>query len=93
MSATFTASAMPEILSRGSSVRRKSMSLSTAKGGAKVPTKFFTPRRLTPFFTPTPESFWARTVVGIRMCRMPRWVVAAIRPTASSTAPPPTAMT
>ncbi len=77
ISATFTASAMPAILSRGCSVRRKSASLSTANGGAKLPSRFFTPKALTPFFTPTPESFCASTVVGTRMWRMPRWVVAA----------------
>jgi len=75
------------------SVTMNSMSFSTANGGAKVPTKFFTPCRLTPFFTPTPESFCASTVVGMRMWRTPRCVVEATRPMASSTAPPPTAMT
>ena len=47
------------------------------------------PKALTPFFTPTPESFWPRTVVGTRMCRMPRWVVAATKPIMSRKAPPP----
>jgi hypothetical protein len=28
--------------------------LSTANGGAKLPSRFFTPNALTPFFTPTP---------------------------------------
>ena len=39
----------------------------TAKGGLKAPRKFFFPNRLTPFLTPTPESLWARTVLGTRM--------------------------
>ena len=49
----------------------------TAAGGANVPSRFLMPKALTPFFTPTPESFWASTVVGMRMWRMPRCVVAA----------------
>jgi glycosyltransferase involved in cell wall biosynthesis len=47
----------------------------------------------TTFFTPTPESFCDSTVVGMRMWRMPRCAVAATSPTASSTAPPPMAIT
>ena len=35
--------------------------------------RFLTPKALTPFFTPTPESFCASTVVGTRTWRMPRW--------------------
>jgi hypothetical protein len=51
--------------------------LTIAKGGAKVPRKFFTPCALTPFFTPTPPSHCARTVVGTRTIRTPRCVMAA----------------
>jgi hypothetical protein len=77
MSATLTASAIPSMRSRGASVSSQRLSFSTAKGGAKVPNRFFEPRALTPFFTPTPESFWPSTVVGTRTTRRPRWVVAA----------------
>ena len=46
---------------------RKSLSLITAKGGANVPMKFFLPKALMPFFTPTPPSAWLRLVVGRRI--------------------------
>ena len=39
----------------------------TANGGTKVPTKFFLPNRLMPFFTANPESDWESTVVGKRI--------------------------
>jgi hypothetical protein len=58
-------------------VSRNRRSLNTAKGGAKVPKRFFDPKALTPFLTPTPESFWPSTVVGTRTVRRPRCVVAA----------------
>ncbi len=44
----------------------------TAQGVAKDPIQFFFPKRLTAFLTPTPESDWARVVVGNRTRRMPR---------------------
>ena len=66
-SATFTASTMPAMRSRRSSVSRKSRSLMTANGGTNVPAKFFLPNRLMLFFTPTPESACASTVVGMRI--------------------------
>ena len=44
----------------------------TAKGGAKVPSRFLRPKALIAFFTPTPESLCASTVVGHRMWRTPR---------------------
>ena len=66
-------------------------SLITANGGAKVPSRFLKPKALMAFFTPTPESSCASTVVGQRMWRTPRWKIAAAKPTASSTAPPPIA--
>ena len=50
----------------GRASRGSRRSLSTANGGANVPRKFFAPKALTPFFTPTPESFCASTVVGRR---------------------------
>ena len=43
----------------------------TANGGANVPRKFFFPNAFTPFFTPTPESACASTVLGTRTRRMP----------------------
>jgi hypothetical protein len=43
ISATFTASAMPAILSRSDRRVSRSRSFSTANGGAKVPQKFLTP--------------------------------------------------
>ena len=49
-----------------------SKSLITANGTAKVPMKFFFPKALMPFLTPTPESFWLNVVVGMRMWRIPR---------------------
>ena len=55
----------------------KAESLMTATGGTNVPSMFLKPNALTPFFTPTPESFCASTVVGMRIWRMPRCVVAA----------------
>src|SRR5689334_16694600 len=64
MRATLTAPAIPPRLSRSGKVRKKAESLFTAKGGAKVPNRFFCPKALTAFFTPTPESSWANTVVG-----------------------------
>ena len=68
---------MPAIVSRRPRLSRNRRSFSTAKGGTKVPRKFFTPKALTPFFTPTPESAWASTVVGSRTVRIPRCAVAA----------------
>ena len=64
MSATLIASARPAMASRRGRRSRKSASLTTAKGGTKVPRKFLAPKALIPFFTPTPESFWPSTVVG-----------------------------
>ena len=61
-------------MSRGSSVRRNAASLRTANGGANVPRKFLASNALMPFFTPTPESFCASTVVGTRTSRTPRCV-------------------
>ena len=46
ITATFTASAMPDRHCLLERVRRKSKSLTTAKGGAKVPTQFFLPKEL-----------------------------------------------
>ena len=77
MRATLTASATPPIQSFWDNVVRKLESLSTAAGGAKTPKKFFWPMALTLFFTPMAASAWARTVVGTRMSRTPRWAVAA----------------
>ena len=89
ISDTFTASARPAMASRRGRRDRKFTSQMTALGGTKVPRKFLALKALMPFFTPTPESFWLSTVVGTRMERRPRWVVAAAYPAASSTAPPP----
>jgi hypothetical protein len=47
----------------------------TAKGGANVPRKFLEPKALTEVLTPTPASFCASTVVGMRTMRTPRCVV------------------
>ena len=55
--ATFTASEIPERQSRSESEFKKVESLKTATGGENVPRKFFFPKKFTPFFTPTPESF------------------------------------
>src|ERR1041385_4306423 len=60
----------------------------TAKGETRAPMKFFLPKALMPFLTPTPESAWLRVVVGMRTWRTPRWAVAAASPTMSSNAPP-----
>ena len=66
------------VATRGDKVSRNRRSLNTAKGGEKVPKRFFDPNALTPFLTPTPESSWPSTVVGgMRIWRMPRCVVAA----------------
>ena len=92
ISATLIASAIPASRSRGARVSKSSKSFSTAQGGAKVPTKFFTPLRFTAFLTPTPLSFCDNTVEGARMWRTPRCAVAAASPTASRTAPPPPAL-
>ena len=61
-------------------VERKRWSLSTANGGQKLPEKILEPYALMPFLTPTPASFWARTVVGTRISRTPRCAVAACKP-------------
>ena len=45
--------------------------IQNGEGRRERATKFLEPKRFTPFFTPTPESFWD-TVVGTRICRMPR---------------------
>ena len=63
--------------------------MSTAQAGANVPVKFFLPKALMPFLTPTPESFCESVVVGMRSSRMPRCAVAAAKPPTSSSAPPP----
>ncbi len=55
----------------------KPPSLTIANGGAKTPTRFFVPKALTAFFTPTPLSAWASTVVGSRTWRTPRWKIEA----------------
>jgi len=57
MSATLIASAIPEIQSRCSKVFKKSLSFMIANGVAKVPKKFFLPKALILFFTPTAASF------------------------------------
>jgi hypothetical protein len=80
MSATLIASISPARFSGAGSGARKSLSLITANGGAKVPRKFFFPNALMPFFTPTPPSAWLRLVVGRRMSRTPRCAVAAAKP-------------
>ena len=41
-----------------------SLGLITANGGQNVPMKFFFPKALMPFFTPTPESAWLSVVVA-----------------------------
>ena len=79
--------------SRSGRVASRAVSLMTAQGTAKAPSQFFLPKKLTAFLTPTPESAWASVVVGSRTRRMPRWAMAAAKPTASSTAPPPTTTT
>ena len=76
-SATLTASEMPARQSRSASVSSSSKSFSTACGGENEPMKFFLPKALMPFFTPTAESSCARTVVGTRIRRTPRCAVAA----------------
>ena len=69
--------AMPAMAARVGSVRRKSGSMNTANGGAKLPRKFFLPNALMPFFPPTPASACESTVVGTRTTRTPRCAVAA----------------
>ena len=93
MIATLNASAAPLIQCSSVSVGRNAKSLITAHGGLNVPTVFFPPERFIAFFTPTPTSFCASTVVGSRTRRKPRWKSDAANPTASSTAPPPIATT
>ena len=44
-----------------------------------------------PFFTPTPESFCDKTVVGIRICLIPLCETAEAYPTRSRIEPPPIA--
>jgi hypothetical protein len=63
-SATFTASENPDRQSPSDSVVSSSRSLMTAWGTVKAPRKFFLPKWLMPFLTPTPESSWARVVGG-----------------------------
>ena len=60
ISATLIASISPARFSGAGRGSRKSVSLMTAKGRAKVPIKFFFPKALMPFFTPTPPSAWLR---------------------------------
>ena len=72
MSATLTASTSPARFWFSGNPRRKLKSLTTASGTQKVPTQFFFPKKLTPFFTPTPPSPWLRVVVGKRIRRTPR---------------------
>ncbi len=72
INATFTASAMPPLLSRAGNRSRNAASLITANGGANVPSRFLNPKALMPFLTPTPESSWDSTVVGQRTWRTPR---------------------
>ena len=55
----------------------RAVSLITPQGTAKAPSQFFLPKKLTAVFTPTPESPWARVVVGSRTRRIPRWAMAA----------------
>ncbi len=87
------ASEKPQRQSRWDNVASSSKSLITAHGGANVPRKFFRPKALMPFLTPTPESACPSVVVGNRTRRIPRCAMAAAKPTASSTAPPPITVT
>src|SRR5205085_11707087 len=79
--------------SRGGSVSSTSVSLSTAEGCQKAPTRFFPSGRLTPVFPPMAASTWPSKVVGTATHRTPRWYTAAAKPAVSVTTPPPTATT
>ena len=57
------ASTRPSRRPRASSEARSARSLTTAAGTAKAPVKFFFPKVLMPFFTPTPASPWPSRVI------------------------------
>ena len=63
--AIFTLSASPSAVCRGESVRRTSVSMSTARGWWNAPTAFFTPSRSMAVLPPTEESTCASSVVGM----------------------------
>ena len=91
--AIFTASLNPPHHDQSGVDCRKFVSQITAWGSVKLPMKFFLKPRFMPFFTAIPASSCARVVVGKRSSRTPRWAIDAPNPTASSTAPPPIAIT
>ena len=87
--AYFTTSPSPERSSRSGSVSRARGSASTAAGGWKAPTAFLARGRLTAVLPPSAASTMASSVVGTATHGMPRMKVAARKPAASETAPPP----
>ena len=82
MQATFTASiagALVPFGQRGEQVEVVDHRKRRREGSDEI----LFPEGVDPVLTPTPESSWARVVVGMRTCRTPRWAVDAARPTMS----------
>ena len=76
---------------RSASVRRAATSTITAFGWWNAPTRFLPSGRSTAVLPPIELSSWATSVVGTWMSGIPRRYVAARKPAASPSAPPPTA--
>src|SRR5581483_1133283 len=86
----FSISPYPDTTSRAGSVRSARGSIATYTGCVTVPTRFFPLGRLTAVLPPIAASTAASSVVGTAPNGMPRWNVAAAKPTASEIVPPPT---
>ena len=88
-----THSHQPATNSRAGKVVNVPVSITTATGWWKLPTRFFPAGRFTPVLPPTDESIWASKVVGIWIKETPRKYIAAAKPATSPTTPPPNATT
>ena len=86
-----TTSASPARSSRGGRVASVAVSISTARGGWKAPTRFLPAGMSTAVLPPTEESTIASSEVGSWMQSMPRNQQAAANPARSPTTPPPSA--
>ncbi len=89
--AIFTASPRAARRCRSGRERRKATSMMTAIGWWNAPTRFLPSGRSTPVLPPIDESIWATSVVGTWINGTPRSQVAARKPAASPSAPPPIA--
>ena len=79
-----TTSAMPETNSLRGTDSRVAVSMNTAAGSWKLPTRFLPASVLMPVLPPTAASTIASSVVGMCTTRTPRIHVAAAKPVTSA---------